>query len=210
MFTLPKAALIKECNNDKRPTLDQVLDELDNISRESSVEFIINRINTSAGLEHNTNSAVSKKVSIEIATEEIYEEFSNQRKILEGGSGIVYETKWKSQGMMVALKRLLEIVLNPQEEINKILAGSYQNIRGCAVFVGAISFLSLRNHTLICDISSRIYQNIQGRGQVISVIFTRMLENFEPVTYFPIYFPELTLFPTYPPEAIKIFEGAVK
>ncbi|CAG8617572.1 16670_t:CDS:2, partial [Dentiscutata heterogama] len=113
---LDYANLFKKCwddEPDQRPSLDQVLDKLDKLSTEITVEFIINHINsnnTSAALNpsnsytntSNSNDVgvVSKNISITIKTAEEenikifdYKEFSEQRKIGEGGSGIVCEAK---------------------------------------------------------------------------------------------------------------------
>ncbi|RIB27864.1 kinase-like domain-containing protein, partial [Gigaspora rosea] len=171
------ANLFEKCwstEPDQRPSLDQVLVELNKLSTENTVEFIINSINggnekiltksnASVDSDSFTNDSIEaevfsktiptaiielteKIISEEIKpkfissdnenilaksdatadsdssisssfetelTEEIipeefktydYKEFSNHRKIGEGGFGIVYQAKWESQELMVALK----------------------------------------------------------------------------------------------------------
>ncbi|KAF0531734.1 kinase-like protein [Gigaspora margarita] len=122
---------------EQRPSLKQVLNELE---KETSVEFIINRINNGnknipakpnnlANIGSSTsNSTVTKDISNKVPeitielTDEInqvidYKEFSEHCKIGEVKFGIVYEAKWKCMGLLVALKCFNEL---PHETVENI------------------------------------------------------------------------------------------
>ncbi|CAG8837206.1 30193_t:CDS:2, partial [Racocetra persica] len=86
---------------DQRLSLDQVLVELNKLSTETTVEFIINSIYSD---DENIHAKPNTSTDSEIFPEEIktfdYKEFSEHRKIGKGRFGIVYEAKWKGEGLM--------------------------------------------------------------------------------------------------------------
>ncbi|KAF0439664.1 Myosin V [Gigaspora margarita] len=131
----------------QRPSLDQVLDELNKLLTENTVEFVVNRIdrgsknilaefNISAGLVSFTNGIETEDFSNKMPTaiiEEIipeiktfdYKEFSEHHKIGEGRFGVVYEAKWQDHGSLVVLKKFSE---HPHETVGNPCINLFEQI----------------------------------------------------------------------------------
>ncbi|CAG8727271.1 11014_t:CDS:2, partial [Gigaspora rosea] len=107
---LDYVCLYKECWSyipAKRPTLDEVLIKLKMLSAETSIEFMINDMNT----DNSIKSRVGKHYSsvdeiIKESNINFYNESSDFEQISENKFGQVEKAYWKSRGLIVTLNNL--------------------------------------------------------------------------------------------------------
>ncbi|CAG8494298.1 25140_t:CDS:2 [Dentiscutata erythropus] len=100
----------------QRPTLDTILTELEKLSADTSVRFIINDI----GNKGESNKISTNTIKYSSLIQEVgfydYNEFSEFSKIGEGGYGQVERAYWKTKRSIVALKSL-KVKMNSNEKI---------------------------------------------------------------------------------------------
>ncbi|RIB28060.1 kinase-like domain-containing protein [Gigaspora rosea] len=121
---LDYVCLYKECWSyipAKRPTLDEVLIKLKMLSAETSIEFMINDMNT----DNSIKSRVGKHYSsvdeiIKESNINFYNESSDFEQISENKFGQVEKAYWKSRGLIVTLNNLNIDETNIHEVIKEI------------------------------------------------------------------------------------------
>ncbi|KAF0502412.1 kinase-like protein [Gigaspora margarita] len=134
---------------DHRPSLIEILAELDKLSAEN-VEFISNNINSGSNSASSTDicpvELIEKIISEEIKVLD-YNQFRVLRKIGEGGFGIVYEAEWEDRGLMVALKSFNERLHESIENILKAFIEEFKLLEKITSHPNIIDFYGVTKDT---------------------------------------------------------------
>ncbi|RIB05818.1 kinase-like domain-containing protein [Gigaspora rosea] len=142
---------------DHRPSLVEILAELDKLSAEN-VEFIANNINNAninsgckpsnsiSSADKCPDELIEKRISEEIKVLD-YNKFRVLRKIGEGGFGIVYEADWEERRLMVALKSFNERPYGSIENIHKAFIKEFKLLEKITSHSNIIDFYGVTKDT---------------------------------------------------------------